>query len=123
MTRARGAALRTASSRFHVPSALTRNVSAGSSNETAALLCPASGTAQSADMALNAATGPTAPLAADEGADDAAGLLPLLPAGHAVVRPDVVGVVEPPRHPLARATARAHLGEPLEREIDVALTV
>src|SRR5207248_1751204 len=68
----------------------------------------------------DAGEGAAAALRGDERADHAAGLLPDLGPRRAVVRLDVVGVVELPRHPVAGEIARANLGQALERQIDVA---
>ena len=60
-------------------------------------------------------------LGVDEGADLALHLLPHLGAGGQHVRLDVVGIVELPRHPVARRIRGADLPELAEGKIHVAL--
>src|SRR6185295_845518 len=63
--------------------------------------------------------GPAAALRGDEGPDRPAALLPDLGPRGQVVRFDVVGVGELPRHPVARGVGAPDLVEPVEREVDV----
>src|SRR5205823_14657607 len=72
-------------------------------------------------IAAHAGKGAAAALRGDERADDAAGLLPDLGPGRAVVRLDVVGVVELARHPVPGRVAGADLRKALERQVHVAL--